>query len=259
MTIIIKRTASQRVLDILKQIVFEPSLATAGRLSEVLEIPLPTVYRHLETLTEEKFIALSPSGTYVPGVHLRTLMLASLRQEPQITLRRVVLKQLSTELVETVSLSVPNGESLVYFDRFESHWPLQHNVKIGDRLPLIGSASGKLYLSTFERQSAMEVFRKTEHTSRAVNTILTEKDFAAELDRIEARQYSFDNEEWFDGMIGAAVPIYDRNGVLCCCLSTHSLTSRKKIGDLEAKIPVMQASAKLLELILFDGTSMTDG
>ncbi len=256
---IIKRTASQRVLDILRKIVDEPNLATAARLSEGLDIPLPTVYRHLESLTDEKFIALSPAGTYVPGVQLRALMLASLRQEPQITLQRVVLKQLSAELAETVSLSVPNGESIVYFDRFESHWPLQHNVKVGDRLPLTGSASGKLYLSTFKRQSAIEIFRRTDRTKRAINTILTEDDFVAELDRIEARGYSVDNEEWFDGMIGAAVPIYDRNGVLCSCLSTHSLTSRMKMKDLETKIPVMQASAKLLGLILFDGTSMANG
>ena len=247
------------MLDILKKVVLDPNLATAGRLSEGLDIPLPTVYRHLEALTEEGFIALSPLGAYVPGVHLRTLMLASLRQEPQITLQRVLLKQLSVELNETISLSVPNGESLVYFDRFESHWPLQHNVKIGDRLPLTGSASGKLYLSTFKRQAAIDIFSHTDRTKRAVNTILTEKDFVAELDRIEARHYSVDNEEWFDGMIGAAVPICDRNGVLCCCLSTHSLTSRKKIEDLEAKIPVMQESAKLFGLILFGATDMANG
>jgi len=245
-----KRTSSKRVLDVLGRIIQEPNAATAANLSTTLDIPLPTIYRQLEALAEGNFISVSPAGTYVAGSKLRSLMLSSLNQEPQITLRRVVLKKLSDDLDETVSLSVPNGERLVYFDRFESHWPLQNNVRVGDQLPLICSASGKLYLSTFERKAAIEVFKRTKVARKAINLITTQKAFSSELDSIEARGYAFDNEEWFDSMIGASVPIYNKSGNLCSCLSTHSLTSRKKMVDLEEKIPVLKAAAKTLSKIL---------
>lgn len=245
-----KRTSSKRVLDVLEAIIQNPPAATAIQLSNSLDIPLPTVYRQLEMLAEEKFIAISPSGNHVAGSRLRSLMLNSLNHEPQISLRRVVLEKLSNDLDETVSLSVPAGESLVYFDRFESHWPLQNNVKVGDRLPLNCSASGKLYLSTFERKDALETFKRIKTDRKASNLITTQKEFSAELDKIRERGHAFDNEEWFDGMIGASVPIFNNNGTLCSCLSTHSLTSRKKMSELEAKMPILQAAAKTLGDIL---------
>lgn len=251
MTASSKRTSSKRIIEVLGAIVREPNAATAIHLSNSLDIPLPTIYRQLEALTEEKFIAASPSGTFVPGSSLRSLMLNCLTYEPQITLRRVILKKLSIEMDETISLSVPTGEMLTYYDRFESHWPIQNNVRIGDRLPLTSSASGKLYLSTFERSAAIEIFKSTPATGHAKNKISTQKGFSTELDLIQSRGYAFDNEEWFDGMIGASVPIYNLNGDLCSCLSTHSLTSRKNMKGLEAKIPVMQDTAKKLAKILF--------
>ncbi len=247
----VKRTSSKRILDVLGAVIQEPNAATAIHLSQSLNIPLPTIYRQLEALIEEEFISSNSSGTFVPGSRLRSLMLNSLSCEPQVTLRRTVLKKLSSELDETVSMSMPSAESLVYYDRFESHWPIQNNVKIGDQLPLNCSASGKLYLSTFERKAALTVFKSIRVTRQASNLIETQKEFSAELDLISERGYSFDNEEWFDGMIGAAVPIYNQNGDLCSCLSTHSLTSRKSRGDLEAKIPTMLETAKLLQKILF--------
>lgn len=246
-----KRTSSKRILEVLGAIVEEPNAATAIHLSHTLDIPLPTIYRQLEGLTESKFISLSPSGTFVPGSRLRSLLLNSLSYEPQVSLRRVILEKLSSELDETISLSVPSGETLTYYDRYESHWPIQNNVRIGDQLPMNCSASGKLYLSTFERKAALDIFKSIKITRPAKNLITTQKGFSAELDQIQMRGYAFDNEEWFDGMIGASVPVYNQNGHLCSCLSTHSLTSRKSMEDLEAKISIMQATAKKIENILF--------
>jgi DNA-binding IclR family transcriptional regulator len=247
----LKRTSSKRILEVLRAIVEEPNAASAQHLSNVLDIPLPTIYRQLDSLIEEGFITASTTGTFVPGSRLRSLLLNCLTYEPQISLRRVVLKKLSIDMDETVSLSVPIGEGLTYYDRFESHWPIQNNVRIGDRLPLNCSASGKLYLSTFERKAALEIFKSIRTSRQAKNLILTQKDFSDELDLIRTRGFAFDNEEWFDGMIGASVPIYNQNGDLCSCLSTHSLTSRKTIQQLEDKISIMQDTAKKLEKILF--------
>ena len=247
-----KRTSSKRILEVLGAVVKEPNAATAIHLSHTLDIPLATIYRQLDALTEEGFITTSPSGTFVPGSNLRSLMLNSLTYEPQVTLRRATLEGLSAALDETVSLSVPIGENLVYYDRFESHWPIQKtNVHVGDPLPMTFSASGKLYLSTFERKAAIEVFKNNQSSGESKNSITTQKRFSEELDLIQSSGYSFDNEEWIDGMIGAAVPIYNQNGDLCSCLSTHSLTTRKNLDDLKAKIPIMQSVAKKFEKILF--------
>ncbi len=215
-----------------------------------MEIPAPTIYRWLDALSEERFIAPTASGHYVPGERFRDLVLNSLQYEPKVTERRSLLRSLSEQLKETVSLSIPQGTKLIYFDRLESHWPFQVNLKVGAPLPLHCCASGKLYLSTLEPAVAMRVFEHIADKTSARNTITTKAAFAAELDQVRDAGYAIDREEWFDDMVGAAVPIYGETGGLIACLSTHSLTTRKSVRDLEEDIPLMLVFAQKLKACL---------
>ena len=247
-----KRTPSKRILEVLEAILNEPNAATALYLSKSLNIPLATVYRQLESLNEEGFITSNPTGTYGPGHRFRSLVLNSISYEPDVSARRIILKKLADELDETVSLSIPMGEDLVYYDRFESYWPIQKaNIQLGDKLPLTSSASGKLYLSSMDRKLALEIFKSIKIDRKTKNTITTQRQFSEELDKISHRGFAFDNEEWIEGMIGASVPIYNKNGDLCSCLSTHSLTLRKSLSDLENKIPAMQNTAEKFQKFFF--------
>lgn len=113
------RNSPRRILEIIEAICINPEAATATRLSQSLEIPAPTIYRWLDALSEERFIAPTASGHYVPGERFRDLILNSLQYEPKVTERRSLLRSLSKQLNETVNLSIPHGTKLIYFDRLE--------------------------------------------------------------------------------------------------------------------------------------------
>lgn len=227
-----------------------PESATASGLSHALDIPVPTIYRWLDALCDERFIAAHPSGYYVPGDRFRNLILNSMQYEPNVTHRRSILRSLSEQISETVSLAVPNGAKLIYFDRLESHWPFQVNLKIGDALPLHCCASGKLYLSTLEPDTAAEIYKSLSAHKSARNTITRTSQFTKELAKIRDAGYALDNEEWFDDMVGASVPIFSHNGSLVACLSTHALVTRKSLDLLVAQIPLMQEAAMKLRKCL---------
>ena len=244
------RNSPRRILEIIEAICTNPEAATATRLSQSLEIPAPTIYRWLDSLSEERFIAPTASGHYVPGERFRDLILNSLQYEPKVTERRSLLRSLSEQLNETVSLSIPHGTKLIYFDRLESHWPFQVNLKVGAPLPLHCCASGKLYLATFEPKAALGVYERISDKKSARNTITNKSTFAAELEQIRNVGYALDKEEWFDDMVGAAVPIYGGSGALIACLSTHALTTRKSVIDLEKEMPLMLEVAQKLKLCM---------
>ena len=63
--------------------------------------------------------------------------------------------------------------------------------------------------------------------------------------------YAFDDEEWFDGMVGVSVPIFNLKKELCFCLSTHTAKSRKDINDLKKILSIMMSSANSLKKVLF--------
>ena len=245
------RTSPRRILNILEEIIVDPVNFTAKKIAHKLRIPLPTIYRHIETLCEEKYLVASNSKKYLPGPKIRNLILKSLPYEPNFTLRRSYLRKLTNDIEETVSLSIPIGTKLVYFDRIEFHWPMQLNLEAGDHLPLHASASGKLYLSSIEEEKVIQIFENIKTPKTAKNTITDILQFKKELKKIKNQGYAFDDEEWFDGMVGVSVPIFNSNKELCFCLSTHTAKSRKDINDLKEILKIMLSSANSLKKVLF--------
>ena len=245
------RTSPRRILNILEEIIVDPDNFTAKKIAHKLKIPLPTIYRHIETLCEEKYLVSSNSKSYLPGPKMRNLILKSLPYEPNFTLRRSYLRKLTNDIEETVSLSIPIGTKLVYFDRIEFHWPMQLNLEAGDHLPLHASASGKLYLSTISEEKVIQIFRNIKTPKNAKNTITDISKFKKELKKIKNQGYAFDDEEWFNGMVGLSVPIFNNNKELCFCLSTHTAKSRKGINDLKKILSIMLSSANNLKKVLF--------
>ena len=245
------RTSPRRILNILEEIIIDPDNFTAKKIAHKLKIPLPTIYRHIETLCEEKYLVASSSKKYLPGPKIRNLILKSLPYEPNFTLRRSYLRKLTNDIEETVSLSIPIGTKLVYFDRIEFHWPMQLNLEAGDHLPLHASASGKLYLSSIEEEKVIQIFKNIKTPKTAKNTITDISQFKKEIKKIKNQGYAFDDEEWFDGMVGLSVPIFNSDEELCFCLSTHTAKSRKDINDLKKILSVMQSSANNLKKVLF--------
>ena len=245
------RTSPRRILNILEEIIIDPDNFTAKKIAHKLKIPLPTIYRHIETLCEEKYLVASSSKKYLPGPKIRNLILKSLPYEPNFTLRRSYLRKLTNDIEETVSLSIPIGTKLVYFDRIEFHWPMQLNLEAGDHLPLHASASGKLYLSSIEEERVIQIFKNIKTPKTAKNTITDISQFKKEIKKIKNQGYAFDDEEWFNGMVGLSVPIFNSDEELCFCLSTHTAKSRKDINDLKKILSVMQSSASNLKKVLF--------
>ena len=245
------RTSPRRILNILEEIIIDPDNFTAKKIAHKLKIPLPTIYRHIETLCEEKYLVASNSKKYLPGPKIRNLILKSLPYEPNFTLRRSYLRKLTNDIEETVSLSIPIGTKLVYFDRIEFHWPMQLNLEAGDHLPLHASASGKLYLSSIEEEKVIQIFKNIKTPKTAKNTITDISQFKKEIKKIKNQGYAFDDEEWFNGMVGLSVPIFNSDEELCFCLSTHTAKSRKDINDLKKILSLMQSSANNLKKVLF--------
>ena len=108
------RTSPKRILNILEEILLDPDSFTAKKISHKLKIPLATIYRHIDTLCEEKYIIPTGTKKYIPGPKIRNIILNSLPYEPNFTLRRSHLRKLTNDIQETVSLSIPIGTKLVY-------------------------------------------------------------------------------------------------------------------------------------------------
>ena len=86
------RTSPRRILNILEEILIDPDNFTAKKISHKLDIPLPTIYRHIETLCDERYLVAGSSKKYIPGPKIRDIILNSLQYETHFTLSRSYLR-----------------------------------------------------------------------------------------------------------------------------------------------------------------------
>ena len=92
------RTSPRRILNILEEIIIDPNNFTAKKISHKLKIPLATIYRHIETLCEEKYLVANSSKKYLPGPKIRNIILKRLPYEPNFTLSRSYLRKLTNDI-----------------------------------------------------------------------------------------------------------------------------------------------------------------
>ena len=97
----------------------------------------------------------------------------------------------------------------------------------------------------------ISIFKNIKTPKTAKNTIIDISQFKRELNKINKQGYAFDDEEWFNGMVGVSLPIKNLNNELCFCLSTHTAKSRKNIDDLKKILPQMISAASNLKKALF--------
>ena len=209
---------------------------TITQLGEASSLPRPTVYRLIQTLTDQGMTA-HVEGGYVIGP--RILWLAGQRLE-QIELRtvgRAVLLDLRDRTGETVHLAVLEQGQVVYIDKTEASGPLRMASAIGKIMPAHCTALGKAMLAHLPADDVARVLDTWGLPARTAHTITQRPKLLTELATVRARGYALDNVENEEGVRCVGAPIFDHRGHVAGAVSvsgpTRSVTLervRRRLG-----------------------------
>jgi len=141
---------------------------------------------------------------------------------------------------------------MAYSDRVETKAPLRLQFSLGMRVPLYCTASGKLYLSTLPRSRRKSVIGKLDLERHAKNTITDPDLLMAEIDLIEKREVSIDNQELYDDVVAIAVPIKDKHGRFYSSLAIQAPASRLSVENSDRYLPLLREAARELSLLADD-------
>lgn len=212
-------------------------------LANAIGLPKPTVHRIALSLEAEGFLQRGPDKRFVVGVHLKDLALSVLSNGTVGAPRHAVLQALSAEIGETCNCTMLDGDHTVYFDRVECNWPIKVNLTPGSHLPLHATASGKLFLAFMRARERQRILRAAPLTQNTPYTLTDPAALEAELKAIRASGVGYDNEEFLEGMVAVAVPVFDQDGRICFTVAAHALTTRKQLSDLIQFIPALRRAA----------------
>ncbi len=250
---------SLRLLLILEEAARIGVPATPTEINRALGLPKQTLHRMFTSLESQGFLQREHDGrTYSPGRRLRamaTRVVASVRYSAD---RVAVMSSLAGDIGETCNLAIPDHNGMLYVDRVETKWPLQIRLQVGSKVPLHCTSSGKLFLSKLPKAKLRRVLNNINLEKHTSKTMTDPKALINEIDYIRTKGYSWDNEEFVEGMIALAVPITDDMGNFVSSLSFHAPTQRLPFASAHQHLDRLFAGATELSRILTEGTESDD-
>ncbi|MEZ0213586.1 MAG: IclR family transcriptional regulator [Xanthobacteraceae bacterium] len=204
------------------------------------ELPTSTVHRLLTTLQRRGVVAHDPaSGQWMVGLGLFRIGSAYLRIRKLPEIGRILIRELSAAVDETVNMSMIDGAALVCVAQAEGHAPVRAFFRVGGALPIHASGGGKAILAAMEPEARRawlgtdQLPRYTEHSHAS------RKALYADLAAIAERGYAVDDEEHTLGMRCVAAAVLNEFREPVGALSISAPTVRmapERIDDLGARV-----------------------
>ncbi len=217
-------------------------VAQAGRpvrFSDLLEyrlFPKATLYRFLQTLTNQGMLSHDPdTGLYALGVRLVRLAHAAWAQSSLAPIARPFVDQLAADTCETVHLAQMDQAQVLYVDKRNATRPVEMFSQAGKVGPAYCTGVGKAMLAFMPDAALDRALQRQSFHAFTPHTLATPDALRIELAAIRARGHAFDREEHEAGIICVAVPIMSRSGHVIGAISVTSTTQRTTLTALEAQ------------------------
>jgi DNA-binding IclR family transcriptional regulator len=240
-----KDSAITRAIEILFALSSSPEPLSAIKIAEKLKISKASIHRimvHLESIgILERELG---SKKFITGQRLNALSIETLINSPNKSIRHSILESLVNDLRETCNITALAGSKVIYIDRVESQWPLRIHLQPGSMVPIHCGASGKLFLSYMPAEQRRRVLNSIALVKYTEHTVINIEKIEKELKKIRKQNYGLDIEEFMQGLIGIAVPIFNQNSKICGTVSIHIPTVRHDLSEAIGYIPKLRIAAE---------------
>jgi IclR family pca regulon transcriptional regulator len=164
-----------------------------------------------------------------------------------------VLEQVSSELHESCSMAVLDGEEIVYVARAATRRILSVDLSVGSRLPAASTSMGRVLLAAADEAARTRLLSRIKLTRHTAHTIVDKHELRAELVRVSGQGYSLVDQELELGLRSLAVPIR-RDGVVVAAVNVGVHISRADRHMLQREVlPVLRKAAQDIGAALVPG------
>lgn len=213
-----------RILDLFDEHTTELRIT---EISERMQLHKSTVHSLLKTLKLHGYIQQNEEdGKYRPGIKLLEKGQLVVHSLDLRAIAQPFIVQLSRQTGQTVHLVVMEDMEGIYIDKVEGERSVIRYSRIGKRVPLHSSASGKALIAYRSPQELQRLLEGYEFERRTEYTICDEASLLKELERVRACGYAHDKEENEWGVRCCAVPIRNHTGEVIAAVSISMLSSR---------------------------------
>ncbi|MVU80661.1 helix-turn-helix domain-containing protein [Nocardia sp. ET3-3] len=158
------------------------------------------------------------------------------------------LEQLSAQVHESSSVSVLDGQDVVYVSRVAASRIMTVSINIGTRFPAYATSMGHVLLAGLPARDLDAYLRTTPLQRFTANTITDPAALRVELQTVRAQGYSLVDQELEEGLRSVAVPIHDTSGAVVAAVNVSTHASRRSLDDIRTNlIPHLHTAARGIE------------
>ena len=223
----------------------------------IIRVERSTAYRMLMTLMEAGYVVRDQhQRAYRLGYKVLTLSRAMLSGNERTELVAAGLREISARTGESAHYSVLERDCTVLVQRATGTQLVTIDFQIGDRAPLHSTSIGKVLLA-YQDPATIEAAIGRGLPRSARNTITDPARLRAELRKVRAQGYAYDEMEFADDMRCVAVPVIDKDGQVTSGISLSGPASRYTRQKLRELRDCAMEAARELSLKL--GGMVADG
>ncbi|HEX8012633.1 MAG TPA: IclR family transcriptional regulator C-terminal domain-containing protein [Casimicrobiaceae bacterium] len=225
---------------------------TIAELSQRTGIPRAAVRRCLYTLAKLGYVASDDGRTYALRPRILALGHAYLSSTPLASAAQPLLDQITAELHESSSMSVLEGDEILYIARSSTTTRVMSiDLGIGSRLPAYCTSMGRMLLAGLSEPELQAYLSRVKLTRLTSRTVATPEELVAVLKAVRRNGYALVDQELEIGLRSIAVPVADREGRALAALNVGTQSSRVSVAEMESRfLPPLRAAAHELGLML---------
>jgi IclR family pca regulon transcriptional regulator len=179
---------------------------------------------------------LTPATLSLASNYLGSTSIARLAQP--------VLERVSSQLHESSSVAVLDGDDIVYVARAAVRRILSIGLAVGSRLPAPCTSMGRVLIAHLDEPSRARLLGRVKLPRHTPRTIVDKNEFRAELDRITSQGYAVVDQELELGLRSMAVPIVGGGRRVVAALNVGVSAGRADRQTLLREfLPVLQQAA----------------
>ena len=158
------------------------------------------------------------------------------------------LERLVSEVHESSSVSVLDGDDIVYVARVPTSRIMRVSISVGTRFPAYATSMGRVLLAGMAPEELDAYLARAELLRLSSRTITSEDELRSALDRVRRQGWALVDQELEQGLRSLAAPIRDRGGRVVAAVNLSAHASRTPIQAMRREmLPPLLATAGRIE------------
>lgn len=158
-----------------------------------------------------------------------------------------ILEQITEQVHESSSISVLDGDQIVYVARSSAKRVMSVSLSVGSRLPCYCTSMGRVLLASLPDEESLAYIERIDLKPQTPKTVTCKTELAEIIRRVRSDGFALADEELELGLRSIAVPVKTRQGETIAAMNIGVHAARVPALEMINRfLPILQENARAL-------------